>query len=142
MLSMNNFQISSIKSKMPPKPTWSAIDNSEETFESFFSAMDQESSSASKIYDAAAIGTLLDDYELLPRKPTSTNIFEFWCSPKFPQLKVPAHNLLSVSATQVSVERLFSLLSFIYNYERTRLNSDLLEDVMLLKANHHFDKNK
>jgi hypothetical protein len=78
--------------------------------------MDQESSSASKISDGAAIGKLLDDYELLPQNPTSINIFEFWYSPKFHQLKVVAHILLSVSATQVSVERLFSLLNYIYNY--------------------------
>jgi hypothetical protein len=33
-------------------------------------------------------------------------------------------------------------LNFIYNYLPARLNSDLLEDVKLLKANHQFDKNK
>lgn len=41
---------------------------------------------------------------------------------------------------QVTVERLFSSVKFILNDQRNRMTSDLLQDIMVVRANSLFEK--
>lgn len=65
-------------------------------------------------------------------------IFGYWSSAaryEYDALYEVAELLLSVPATQVSVERAFSSLRFILNDYRTSLGKDSLENILLIKLN-------
>lgn len=65
-------------------------------------------------------------------------IFGYWSSVaryEYDALYEVAQLLLSVPATQVSVERAFSSLRFILNDYRTSLGNDSLENILLIKLN-------
>lgn len=69
-----------------------------------------------------------------------SNILQFWNKQKNnqPELYKLAMIVLSVPATQVSVERLFSGLKFILSPLRTNIKEDILEDQLLVRANRMF----
>lgn len=71
------------------------------------------------------------------RKPLDTNVLEYWHAKRFsnPVLCKLATVVHAVPATQVSVERCFSVLKFILNDYRTSIRSDTLENLMLLRLN-------
>lgn len=63
------------------------------------------------------------------------DVLEYWS-------KIPEHRLynlaiilLAIPFAQVSVERLFSILKFIHNPNRTMLGDVILNDIMFLNAN-------
>lgn len=66
-----------------------------------------------------------------------TDLMEFWRESKqlWPALYELATIIHSVPATQVSVERLFSAMKFILNDLRTSLTGDILDDILLIRAN-------
>lgn len=72
------------------------------------------------------------------------DIFHFWNSIKlvWPELYLLFKIVFAVPATQVSVERAFSTLKFIYSDLRERLNSDLLEDILTINLNNSNFKEK
>ena len=72
-----------------------------------------------------------------PRLKASESILKFWERNKgtYPDLFRVAVVILSVPGTQVTVERLFSQLKFILNYLRNSLDADIIDDILLLKAN-------
>lgn len=70
------------------------------------------------------------------------DLMQFWRESKqlWPALYELAAVVHSVPSTQVSVERLFSAMKFILNDLRTSLNGDILEDILLIRANRAFAK--
>lgn len=71
------------------------------------------------------------------RQPLDTNVLEYWHAKRYsnPVLYKLAVVVHAVPATQVSVERCFSVLKFILNDYRSCMRSDTLENLMLLKLN-------
>lgn len=69
----------------------------------------------------------------------TVNILTYWKiqSEKYPMLSKLAKIVHGVPATQVSVERSFSALKLILSNERNRLSSDNLENILMVKLNHH-----
>lgn len=67
----------------------------------------------------------------------SWSIFKFWedNKKKYPILYDLAMIILSVSPTQVSIERTFSVFGYIFNDFRSRLSQDLLEDILMICQN-------
>lgn len=56
-----------------------------------------------------------------------------------PQLYRLASIVHGAAATEVSVERLFSGVHFIYSALRTRLKSSILNDIMIIRTNKNFE---
>lgn len=84
----------------------------------------------------------LIEYEKLPRLLPAESIMEIWKNQEtFPVLKEIAADILSIPVTEVSVERMFSHLTFILNRYRSSLKADLLEDIMFLRLNKKFGGN-
>lgn len=90
------------------------------------------------------IESIINDYieniGKTPRLQSSANILEYWNLNKNskPELYQLSQILMAVPATQVSVERLFSNLAFIYNPLRSRLSENVLEAIILIRSNHNF----
>lgn len=78
------------------------------------------------------------------RMSSKANILDYWEEQKFlkPVLYSLAIIVHAVPMTQVSVERLFSSLKFVYSDLRPNLASDLLEETLLIRNNGLFKKNK
>lgn len=62
---------------------------------------------------------------------------EYWSSRKhdYPKLFTVAEYLNSIPPTQVTIERSFSTLSFIFGIRRCQLNDYMLENILLIKLN-------
>lgn len=71
------------------------------------------------------------------RAKLKEDVLVYWQNNKdnYPELYKLAEIVLAVPGTQVSVERLFSMLKFILNSLRNRLSSDIINDILFLKAN-------
>lgn len=67
----------------------------------------------------------------------SWSIFKFWedNKKKYPILYDLAMFILSISPTQVTVERTFSVFGYIFNDFRSRLSQELLEDILTICLN-------
>lgn len=65
------------------------------------------------------------------------DILEFWKSKKIsdPELYGLSNVILSVPATQVSVERAFSGVGLILTARRTQLSEKTLSDILMVKLN-------
>lgn len=68
---------------------------------------------------------------------TDGTILDFWNSNKleYPDLYELAMVILSISPTQVIVERSFSVLSYVFNHLRNRLSDEMLEDISIIALN-------
>lgn len=68
---------------------------------------------------------------------TDGTILDFWNSNKlqYPDLYELAMVILSISPTQVIVERSFSVLSYVFNRLRNRLSDKMLEDILVIALN-------
>ncbi|XP_034243502.1 uncharacterized protein LOC117646569 [Thrips palmi] len=86
----------------------------------------------------ALLRALLDEHDrtTVPLSPTE-NVFQWWHKKQFtsPELYKLALVVLSIPATQVSVERLFSCPRFILRPQRLGLSSSHVDDVAFLHAN-------
>lgn len=84
------------------------------------------------------IRSLLDAYDR-STKPLNqeADVFAFWEKRRLisPELTDLALIVLSIPATQVSVERLFSALKFILRYQRFNLDSEHVDNITILNAN-------
>ena len=71
------------------------------------------------------------------RLPKNADILVFWEKKKFqyPELYQVAQVLLGVPATQVSVERAFSCLNFVFSERRHNLKDSILEAILLIRLN-------
>lgn len=98
---------------------------------------------ASKVneLEPATASVIVERLKLFLSRPPvnyTTNIMEYWYNIKAeePELFQLITLLFSVPATQVSVERCFSSLTYIFNNYRARLNPDILTDVLILRLNY------
>lgn len=73
-----------------------------------------------------------------PRLKSTENVLKFWQDSKdlYPDLYPVAQIVLAVPGTEVSVERLFSQLRIILSPQRSRLNADIVNDILFLKSNY------
>lgn len=84
--------------------------------------------------------------ELFIQRPSvhyKTNIIQYWHNMKAeePDLFKIATALFSVSPAQTAVEQSFSQLKFIFNDYRTRLNMELLNQLLIIRMNYDLAKN-
>lgn len=120
------------------------VDHTEDEFEKMLEIEDKKRrlSSIQIQTDAMNIDEDLYEYSKIvdgPRLPSTTSILKYWKDFKdSPALKEVAQTIMAVPATQVSVERLFSNLAFIYNPLRSNLNETVLENIVLLRSNFNF----
>lgn len=80
---------------------------------------------------------LLNVYEKTEPVNMSVSVLDFWEQQRdvFPELYKIAKVVHAVPATQSSVERTFSTLSFVFNKLRSQLSETMLEDILLIKLN-------
>lgn len=80
---------------------------------------------------------LLDDYESGHSEDLNVSILDFWEEKKlvWPELYQLANIVHAVPATQSSVERTFSTLSFVFGKLRSNLSPQILEDILIIKLN-------
>lgn len=83
------------------------------------------------------ITSLLNDFESKKTEPMAKSIFEYWEDNKStsPELYKLAKIVHAVPAAQASVERSFSMLSFVFNKHRAQLSEQMLQNIMLIKSN-------
>ena len=95
------------------------------------------------LQERAAIRTILDTYyantEMVSAK---TNILHWWHDKRVthPELYALSSVALAVPATQVSVERLFSSLTFIFDPLRRNMDTSFLNDLLVLRNNKIFKR--
>ncbi|CAI6352598.1 unnamed protein product [Macrosiphum euphorbiae] len=96
-----------------------------------------QSSSSNTDTVSISILSLLNLYDNQPILPHTESILSYWESKKFecPELYALSHVVMAVPTTQVSVEGSFSSLKFVFGDLRSRLGSELLEKIMLIRAN-------
>lgn len=104
----------------------------------FINDLFEDDSEPNRIVDdddiVAAFGVICSYQD---RQPLDTNVLEYWHAKRYsnPILYKLAVVVHAVPATQVSVERCFSVLKFILNDYRSCMRPDTLENLMLLKLN-------
>lgn len=98
-------------------------------------------SKESDIYCLRRLENKLQTYDIEQKRINrKNNILQFWNEKKDdqPELYKLAMTVLSVPATQVSVERLFSGLKFVLSPLRTNIKENILEDQLLVRSNRIF----
>ncbi|XP_025267865.1 uncharacterized protein LOC112639123 [Camponotus floridanus] len=96
---------------------------------------------SSRESDLYRIETELERYNIEQKRLNrKINVLQFWNEKKQNQSELYklATTVLAVSATQVSVERLFSGLKFILSPLRTNIGENILENQLLVRANRIF----
>lgn len=87
----------------------------------------------------SAIQTILNEFNFPGNKRMNceANVWDYWRNNTFnrPELYRLAAVVFAVPPTEVATERNFSLLSFILNKYRNKLESSSLERIMFMKAN-------
>jgi hypothetical protein len=72
----------------------------------------------------------------MPELDIEANLLDYWESKKHEkELYALSRVVLAVPATQVSVERAFSALALVLTKHRSRLNKEILNDILVLKNN-------
>lgn len=86
----------------------------------------------------------LEDFEQTETLEPSQDILQYWETKKYvmPQLYQLATVVHAAPATQVSVERLFSGMSYILSNLRTNMKSQTLDNVMVVRCNEQNTKRK
>lgn len=79
----------------------------------------------------------LEIYKKEEKQGSTCNVLQYWAEKRirFPILASLAEVLFGVPGTQVSVERLFSSLTFILNPLRSKLTGDILDDILIIRNN-------
>ena len=87
------------------------------------------------------IDKIIEAFSKENRIDKETNVLQYWLERKNvnPVLFHLSQIVLSVPATQVSVERLFSSLKFILSPQRSQMSETLLNDILLIRANKLFN---
>ncbi|KAJ8926255.1 hypothetical protein NQ314_021376 [Rhamnusium bicolor] len=96
-----------------------------------------------KLMLSKRIDNILNSYDLEQKRiDRSMNILEFWEKNKeaWPELYALSQVVLTVPATQVTVERLFSGLKFLLSPLRSKAKKKILEDQILVRTNRIFEK--
>lgn len=87
--------------------------------------------------DRGNIELKLRDYALEKRSSIDTNVFEYWTDRKSENKELYELSTItnSVPITQVTVERAFSSMAFIFNALRNSLAPETLENLLLIRLN-------
>lgn len=90
-----------------------------------------------RLSDCSSVQECLDKLQYEEKLPFCTNVLEFWKSKSFKNCIISkiATVALAAPATQVSVERAFSALPVVLTKYRYNLNSEHLENILLVKLN-------
>ncbi|CAI6355747.1 unnamed protein product [Macrosiphum euphorbiae] len=101
------------------------------------SSQSSSSSTGSTGTVAISIMSLLNLFDNQPILQHDENILSYWENKKIecPELYELSQVVMAVPTTQVSVERSFSSLKFVLGDLRSNLGSELLEKIMLIRAN-------
>lgn len=88
--------------------------------------------------------TILIDFLNQPLLQTNENILKYWNQKRFtyPQLFYLSNIVLATPPTQVSVERLFSSLKFVVSNLRMSLKDSIIDDVLVVRNNNIYDKQR
>ena len=94
------------------------------------------------IYSSSEIENIIKNFLNVPRIKSDTNILEYWETKKQEQsiLYELVQVVLTVPATQASVERNFSVLKYVFSHLRCRLSEERVQDILLIKLNNNFIK--
>ena len=86
------------------------------------------------------VDKLLEEFFIEPRIDKKNCALQYWEQRKHtsPYLYVLSSVVLALPVTQVSCERAFSGLKFILSDLRSQLSNDVLEDILIIRANHKF----
>lgn len=87
--------------------------------------------------NAAMYNILRNFDEKVGRQQTNKKVLEFWQEQKFvfPEIYLLSTIINAVPPTQVTTERCFSALNFIFDEKRTELSLVLLEQILLIRLN-------
>lgn len=87
------------------------------------------------------IDKIIEAFSKENRIDKETNVLQYWLERKNvnPVLFHLSQIVLSVPATQVSVERLFSSLKFILSPQRSQMSETLLNDILAIRAKRLFN---
>lgn len=90
--------------------------------------------------DTSRIKQILMEFRATPRLRRQEDLLHYWERRKIsdPELYLLAIIVNAVPMTQVSVERLFSAMKFIYSDLRANLDPQLTEDILLIRCNGFF----
>ena len=81
----------------------------------------------------------IDDFTIRTREPLYTDVLNFWNNKRyisgFVHVSKVAEIILSIPATQVSVERSFSALQFILNENWSKLTEGNLQNLLIVRLN-------
>lgn len=89
-------------------------------------------------FNRLAFMEMLQNYEKNePRKHHTVSLLEDWETLKmeYPELYQLATIIFGIPPTQVSVERSFSAMAFIFNPKRAQLAQEMLENILIIKLN-------
>lgn len=81
--------------------------------------------------------TILEGFKNVPRASSDSSVLKYWNDRKnsHAELSELAEIILSVPATQVTVERLFSSLRFIVSHLRASMKPDTVDDILVIRCN-------
>jgi hypothetical protein len=85
--------------------------------------------------DTQTFESQLSLYLASPRADRRINPLKYWAETQYTKLSRVAVIALAVPVTQVSVERLFSGVTFILNSLRNRLSPNTLHKILVLREN-------
>lgn len=77
----------------------------------------------------------IESFDNIKKENPSMSIFEYWEKRRDSPLYNIATTILSVPCTQVSVERSFSALKFVYSDLREKLSNENIENILLIRLN-------
>lgn len=89
-------------------------------------------------FDRGAFMKMLQKYEQnVSRKHHALSLFEDWeiLKAEYPELYQLAMILYGIPPTQVTVERSFSAMAFVFNVKRAQLAQAMLENILTIKLN-------
>lgn len=98
-----------------------------------------ESVAVNRNMQSQTIKRHIDDFLQYPRISAISDVLQFWDDRRAHPLYDLACVVLAVPATQVSVERNFSTLKFIYSNLRCRLTEQNLANILFIKLNSKSD---
>lgn len=96
------------------------------------------SSAIDEGFDRGAFMKMLQKYEQnVSRKHHALSLFEDWeiLKAEYPELYQLAMILYGIPPTQVTVERSFSAMAFVFNVKRAQLAQAMLENILTIKLN-------
>lgn len=115
--------------------TDSSVNKTVDSLEEYY---DNKSVTKNDCEERADFMQLLDNFRFaLPHENKDKSVFEFWECKKevYPAIYKVACVVNAIPPSQVTVERAFSALNYIFSNKRCRLNQQTLENCLMIKLN-------